>query len=64
MALFVDLLPGEGLSIEGEKPVVIHIQEKTGRRVRIRVECAREIPINRIDFNDKNIGSGGLTDDD
>lgn len=43
--LFLDLRPGEAISIGGK--AVVAVEEKSGQRVRLRVEADRSVPIVR-----------------
>lgn len=43
--LFLDLRPGEAIKIGGKAKVAV--EEKSGQRVRLRVEADRSVPIER-----------------
>jgi sRNA-binding carbon storage regulator CsrA len=49
--LFLDLRPGEAIRIGGEARVAI--EEKSGQRVRLRVEAEGSVPIVRDDIKIK-----------
>ena len=46
--LFLDLRPGEAIRIGGEARVAV--EEKSGQRVRLRVEAEGSVPIFRDDI--------------
>jgi hypothetical protein len=71
MALFVDLAIGESLVIDlsgldlsqKDQTIVVTMESKTGKRVRIQVKADRSIPIKRCSAGQQplspNHGSGG-----
>ena len=60
MPLFIDLIPGDGLDIDSGR-VYVTVEDKSGRRVRLRVDAEREIPVIRKQADDAR-GTGRTRD--
>lgn len=48
MPLFMDLLPGEGVEMDRGR-ITVRVEEKSGRRVRLRLDGPRDVPFTRLD---------------
>lgn len=46
MSLFMDIEPGQAVNVNG--PATIFIEEKTGRRTRLRIEAAKSVKVKRL----------------
>lgn len=46
MALFLELEPGEGITIGAN--ITVKLEKKTGRKVRLKIEADRLIPVKKF----------------
>ena len=46
MALFIDLTQGDKIDIDGGR-IVVTVQDKSGQRVRLKIDADKRIPITR-----------------
>jgi sRNA-binding carbon storage regulator CsrA len=52
MPLFVNLLPGDALDMDNGR-IKLTVAEKSGRRIRLRIDAAREIPVHKTESRER-----------